>query len=191
MKTSSALVALLALLTLLLPLAATGAEFNAVVVDKSAIVFVFKQMSVPVDGKFGKFAAKLNFDPAQPAKATAQIDVDLTSIDTGSGEANDEAKSKAWFNVREFPSAKFLASGVRALGGNRFEASGKMTIKGRSRDVVAPFTFRPEGAGAVLEGSIPIQRLQYAIGEGTWSDTTTVADEVQVRFHFTLVGAKK
>ena len=38
----------------------------------------------------------------------------------------------------------------------------------------------------VLDGSFPLQRLQYNIGEGAWADTATVADEVQVRVHFVL-----
>ena len=179
------------LVAFVLPLTAMSAEFNAVQQDKSSVSFVFKQMGVPVDGKFAKFAAKINFDPAQVTKATAQIDVELNSIDTGNGEANDEAKGKAWFNAREFPLARFVSSGVKALGGNRYEANGKMSIKGRTRDVVTPFTMRQEGSLIVLEGSIPLQRLQYAIGEGAWSDTGTVADEVQVRFRFTLSSAKK
>jgi len=176
---------------LFLPLGALGAEFNAVMPEQSGIAFVFKQMGVPMDGKFARFTTRISFDPAQAAKAMAQIDVDVNSIDAGSSEANDEVKGKNWFNAREFPVAKFVSSGVKALGGNRFEAQGKMSIKGRTREVVAPFSFRQEGALAVLEGSIPLQRVQYGIGEGAWSDTGTVADEVQVRFRFTLGAAKK
>ena len=175
---------------LLLPLASAAAEFNAVVLEKSSVGFAFKQMGVTMEGRFAKFNAKVGFDPAQAVKATAQVDVDLASIDTGNGEADDEAKGKSWFNVREFPSAKFVSSSVKVLGGNRFEAVGKMNIKGRTRDVVVPFTYRQDGVLAVLEGSIPLQRLQYGLGEGAWADTATVADEVQVRFRFTL-GAKK
>lgn len=146
-------------------------------------------MGAPSEGRFGKFAARIAFDPAKPETGHAQIDVDLASIDAGSRDANDEVKGKAWFNTREFPAAKFISSGIKPLGGNRYETSGKMTIKGRTREVVAPFTARVDGNMVVLDGSIPIQRLQYGIGEGAWSDTATVADEVQVRFHFTLSAA--
>jgi len=175
------------------PLAVAAAEFTVVQAEKSSISFVAKQMGVPSEGRFGKFSARIAFDPASPERGRAQIDVDLASINAGSAEANDEVKGKAWFNVREYPAATFVASSLKALGGNggiaRYEAAGKMTIKGRTRDVVAPFTAKIEGRGIVLDGSIPIQRLQYAIGEGAWADTATVADEVQVRFHFTLTAA--
>lgn len=169
---------------------ASAAEFNAVQLDKSAVSFVSKQMGVPVEGRFKKFAAQISFDPAKPEFGKAQIDIDLTGIDAGSSDANDEAKGKAWFNVREFPSAKFVSGGIKALGNGRYEASGKMTIKGRTRDVVAPFSTKLDGGNLQVDGAIPILRLQYGIGDGAWADVGTVADEVQVRFRFTLAAKK-
>lgn len=173
----------------LLPLTVAAKEFSIVQPDKSSIVFVSKQMGAPSEGKFNKFVAQIAFDPARPELGRAQIDVDLASIDAGSSDANEEVKGKAWFNTREFPNAKFVASSLKALGGGRYEAAGKMTIKGRARDVVAPFGARVDDDTVVLDGSIPILRLQYGIGDGIWSDTATVADEVQVRFRLTLSAA--
>lgn len=174
-----------------LPLLADAAEFNVVQPDRSRLSFVSKQMGVPVEGGFAKFAAQIAFDPAKPESGRAQIEIDLASIDAGSVEASEEVKGKSWFNTREFPTARFVATGVKPLGGGRFEAAGRMTIKGRTRDVVAPFAYRLEGAAAMLEGSIPVMRLQYGIGEGVWSDTATVADEIQVKFRFAVAAGRK
>jgi polyisoprenoid-binding protein YceI len=71
---------------------------------------------------------------------------------------------------------------VRALGADRFEARGQLSIKGMTRDVIAPFTVKRTGESTVYEGGFSLSRLQFSIGEGIWSDTETVADEVQVRF---------
>jgi polyisoprenoid-binding protein YceI len=157
---------------------------SAVDTNKSAITFVSKQMNVPVEGKFGKFSAQLAFDPAQPSQGRVQVEVDLASIDTGSEEANDEVKSKGWFDVKNYPSARFVSSSVKSLGAGRYEVAGKLTIKGRSKDVTAPFTYKPAGAGGMFEGSLTLKRLDYGIGEGAWSDTDTVANEVQIKFRF-------
>ena len=174
-----------------LPLLAAAAEFNAVLPDKSRIAFISRQMGVPVEGGFRKFAAQVAFDPARPEAGRAQIEIELASIDAGSAEADEEVKGKGWFNTREFPTANFVAAGVKALGGGRYEAKGRMTIKGRTREVVAPFSYKADGANAVLEGSIPVMRLQFGVGEGVWSDTATVADEVQVKFRFTVAAGSK
>ncbi|MDD5175938.1 MAG: YceI family protein [Sterolibacterium sp.] len=180
------------LFTLLLALNAlpgTAAVFNVVVPEKSAVNFVARQMNVPMEGGFRKFSAQISFDPAKPESGKAQIEIDLSSIDAGSTEVNDEVKGKAWFNIRDYPSAKFASSAVKSLGGNRYQASGKMTIKGRTHDVVAPFNAKVEGNTLLIDGGIPILRLQYGIGDGAWADTATVADEVQVRFHLSLIAS--
>jgi len=162
-------------------LVASASEFNTVQNAKSQITFASKQMGVPVEGKFGKFTAQINFDPAKPEAGRAQVEIDLNSIDTGSDDANTEVKRKSWFDTQNFPTAKFVSSSIKAMGGGKFEAAGKMTIKGRTLDMVAPFTFKPEGKDARFDGTFTIKRLSYGIGEGAWADTSTVADEVVVK----------
>jgi len=165
---------------------AHGAEFSTVQLDKSSIAFVSKQMNVPVEGAFKKFAAQIALDPAKPEAGRARIEIDLASIDAGSSDADDEVKGKSWFNVREFPKASFVSSSVKALGGGRFEATGKMSIKGKTLDQRAPFTLKQEKGVLILDGTFPLKRLDYGIGSGIWGDTSVVADEFQVKFHFVL-----
>ena len=168
---------------------ATAVEFKQVQVNESTVTFGYKQMGVPMEGKFAKFTAQTSFDPAKLAKAQARIDIDLASIDTGSEEANDEVKAKAWFNTKAFPSAGFVSTGVKALGGNRYEAMGKLTIKGKTLDMVAPFTFQANGTRGLFDGVFTIKRLDYNIGEGVWTDVSTVANEIQIKFHLVLIVA--
>jgi polyisoprenoid-binding protein YceI len=164
---------------------------TAVNLDKSAITFVARQMNVPTEGKFGKFTVLLVFDPAKLNESRVQLEVDLSSIDTGSEEANDEVKGKAWFDVKNHPTAKFLSSAVKSPGAGRYEVTGKMTIKGRTKDVTAPFTFKPDAQGGLFEGAFVLKRLDYAIGEGPWADIETVADEVQVKFRISGAAGRK
>ena len=53
-------------------------------------------------------------------------------------------------------------------------------------DIVAPFTLTQAGGLRTVEGRFPLKRLQFRIGDGAWSDTDTVADEILVRFRFVL-----
>ena len=166
--------------------AAHAAQFSVVQLDKSSITFVSKQMNVPVAGIFRIFGAQIFFDSARPENGHALVDIDLASIDAGSADANDEVKGKSWFNVRETPRASFVSTAVTALGGGRFEANGKMSIKGKTQEIRAPFTVKQEKNRLVVDGFFPLKRLDYGIGTGIWSDTSVVADEVQVKFHFLL-----
>lgn len=166
-------------------------EFNQLQLDKSTLSFVSRQMNVPVEGQFKSFRGKLAFDPARPAAARAELEIDLASIDAGSKDANDEVASKAWFNTRDFPVARFVATSVKPLGGNRFEVAGKMTLKGRTQDLTTPVTLRQEGNSAIFEGSLMLKRADYAIGDGVWADFGTVANEVQVKFRLVAVAAAR
>lgn len=175
---------LAALLALALPTAAQApAKIDRA---RSSIRFVSTQMNVPVEGRFTRFDATVAFDPARPEATKAQFEVDLGSIDMGSPEGETEAKRKPWLNVEVFPRATFVAESVKAAGPGRYVASGKLTIKGVSQTITAPFTLSEAAGVRTVEGQFPLRRLQFRIGEGPWSDTDTVADEVLVRFRFTL-----
>ncbi|WP_137939332.1 YceI family protein [Chitinivorax sp. B] len=178
----------------LLALLATGAMAAAhadtpLVPAKSEIRFGFKQMNVPVEGKFKKFAGTFDFDPAKPEAGKADLQIELGSIDLGSPEGETEAKGKAFFNTSAFPQARFVATGFKPLGNNRYQVNGKLTIKGVSRDISAPFTVKPEASGYTTEGTVTIQRLSFKIGEGDWADEATLSNDVQVKFKLAL--AKK
>lgn len=170
--------------------AAQAVEYTQVQPDKSTITFAYKQMGVAMDGRFRKFAGQLSFDPAKPATARATIDVELASVDTGSSEADQEVVSKPWFNSKAFPSARFVSTGVKPLGGNRYEVAGKLTIKGLTQDVVVPATFTPQGSSGVFDGNLTIRRGDFTIGEGSWAKFDIVANEVQIKFHLTAVSGK-
>lgn len=163
-----------------------AAAQQKIIPAKSSIRFVTKQMNVPVEGQFKRFDASVAFDAAKPEATKAEFDVDLGSIDLGNAEGETEAKRKAWLNIDAFPKARFVAASVKSLGGGRFEAAGALTIKGLSQNIVAPFTLTEAGGVRTVEGQFSLKRLQFKIGEGPWSDTDTVADDVLVRFRFAL-----
>ena len=159
---------------------------QAVIEDKSFIRFALTQMGISVEGRFRKFDASVAFDPANPAATKGDFSVDLASIDLGTPESETEAKRKPWLDAQGFPQARFTASSVKALGGNRFEARGPLTIKGTAREIVAPFTVAESGGVRTVDGQFTLKRLQYRIGEGEWADTDTVADDIIVHFRFAL-----
>lgn len=182
--------ALLAVTALGFPLLSQAVEFKTVQADKSALTFAYKQMGVGMEGKFKKFAVQLSFDPAKLAAAKATMDVDLASIDTGSAEADDEVAGKQWFNTKAFPTARFVSSGVKSLGGNRYEVAGQLTIKGRSQPVAATTTVTVQGNNATFDGAFVLKRADFAIGEGPWADFGTVANEIQIKFHLLATSGK-
>ncbi len=178
----------LAMLAWLASPAASAVEYRTVVPAQSAVQFEFRQMGVPIQGGFKRFVAQMAFDPARPEAARARIDIDLASIDAGSPEADEESAGRLWFNSKAYPKATFASSAIRALGNNRYEMHGTLTIKGRSRELVVPVSYSPGRTAAVFEGAFTLQRLDFGIGEGMWADVDTVANAVKVKFRIAATG---
>lgn len=162
-------------------LAASAAPLKTDVAH-SSVAAAFKQMDVPVESKFTRFAAQIDYDAAHPDKASARLDIDTASLDLGAAEYNKEIAKKAWFDSAQFPKATFVSSSIKPASAGKLNVAGKLTIKGRSMDVAFPVSVRPEGGKQVFEGQLPIKRLAFNVGEGEWKDTDLVANEVVIKF---------
>lgn len=177
----------------LLSLAAlsTQAAPRAVDTARSDISFSVKQMGVAVDGRFARFDAQVNFDPARPETSSAALTVDIASIDAGSEEADSTAAERAWLDKAGFPKATFKSTSVRAVGPGKYEAKGLLTIKGKPREITVPFTAADQASGStLLSGKFSIRRTDFGIGGGEWNEGDLVANEVPVKFQLLLAPAK-
>ena len=158
----------------------------------SEIAFTTRQMGVPVEGKFGKFMAQVKLDPKKPDTGSVVFGIDTGSARFGSAELDAEVPKPIWLSVAKFPQASFQSTAIKATGPGRFDVAGKLTIKGVVRDVSVPVQVTQAGTGAALvstaSGSFVIKRLAYKVGEGEWTDTSLLADEVQIRFKLQFTG---
>jgi polyisoprenoid-binding protein YceI len=169
---------------LLLAAGAIAAQAATLQPDKSDLSFTFKQMGVPVDGKFRTFEAQLDFDARKPEAGRIAFTVDLGSVSLGDPGFDKELAGSPWFDTKRNGKASFVSSAIKAAGPGRYEVAGKLTIKGASRDVVVPITL----AAGVASGSVAIKRLDFKIGDGEWADTSMVANDVTVKFKLAFSG---
>lgn len=172
-----------------LPLFATTLTVAASNIDagKSQITAAFRQMNVPVDGRFTTFSGNIVFDPKKASAGRARIEIDTASFDVGAPEYNDELRAKEWLDTSTYPKASFVSSRVTGAGPNRFEASGRLSLKGKISEIKVSFSQRFEGKAAVFEGEFPLSRKTYSIGGPAWDQT--VADQVVVKFRI-VTGSK-
>lgn len=167
-------------------MAATGLAFAQVDAAKSTITATSKQMNVPVEGKFKKFDARVSFDPAKPSAGSAQLNVDIGSYDLGDDSYNEQVRGKDWFDAKTYPKATFTSSSIAPAGPNKYTVTGTLTIKGKSQNVTFPMTVTTQAGEQTFDGVLPISRLKFEVGTGEWKDTSTVADEVTIKFHIVV-----
>ena len=168
-------------------LAAGQAGAQGVLIDRSEIRFLSKQMGVNVEGRFRKWKANIVFLPKDPGASKADFEIDLGSVDLASDDAEAEVKRPLWFDTAKFPVAKFASNAVRSTGADKYEVAGALTIKGTTHDAVVPINLRKDAGGnSVAEGSFTLNRLDFKVGEGEWADPKTVASEVVIRVRMVL-----
>jgi polyisoprenoid-binding protein YceI len=186
----AASVAALALAGLLVPAGKTRAEPAPakLVPAQSEISFQLKQSGVPIDGKFRRFDAQLALDPKAPQDGSVTVSIDTASATVGFADSDVELPRAAWFDSTRFPRAVFRSSAITALGGGRFQAAGRLELKGTSRELVVPVTIVQSGAQSTATGEFTVRRLDYKVGDNEWSDVSLVANDVRVRFKLVFAG---
>ncbi len=146
----------------------------------SKLGFAGKQNGEAFAGKFSRFSGTVAFDPAKPEAGHADIVIDMASAGTGDTQRDEALPQAEWFNAKTFPQGHFVATGFRPKGGDAYEAAGKLSIRGISRDVTLPFTLRVSGDTAHASGHLDLVRTSYGVGQGPWSSGQWVALEVGV-----------
>jgi polyisoprenoid-binding protein YceI len=176
------------------PAAAPAAAVTHYTLDpaKSSLEFAFTQAGALNKGHFARFPVSLDFAADNLAASRLEVGVEVTSLDSGDKDRDDTLRSADLFAVAKFPQAHFSAAQIVKTAAG-FEAQGKLSIRGVTRDVRVPFTFRTasEQGAAVgyMNGKVTIRRLDFGVGQGEWQATDQVGNDVVVSFALRLSAA--
>ena len=161
---------------------------------KSTLEFTFMQAGAQNKGRFTRFPVSFDFAPGALAGSRLEVTVEIGSLDTGDQERDDTLRSADLFAVAKFPQAHFTASQFVSTASG-FEALGKLTIRGVTRDARVPFAFRTADEHGVavgyMSGKTSIRRLDFGVGQGDWTATDQVGNEVGVSFALRLTAAAR
>jgi len=145
----------------------------------SALAFATRYDGMVFTGRFPDFETILHFDPDNLEAAHLDVTIPLASAVTGNGDRDSTLKTADFFNITRFAQARYSASTFRDLGNGHYAADGTLNLKGIEKPVTLTFTWEP-GTPAILTGNARIQRLDFDVGIGDWSDTKTIPDEVSI-----------
>jgi polyisoprenoid-binding protein YceI len=157
---------------------------------KSSLEFTFMQAGAANKGRFARFQLGFDFSAENLAASRLDVTIEMSSTDTGDQERDDTLKGADLFAVAKFPQAHFAASQINRTASG-YEAVGKLTIRGVTRDARVPFSFRTatENGAAVgyMSGKTSVRRLDYGVGQGDWKATDQVGNDVGVSFTLRLI----
>jgi len=172
------------LLALALPGIASAADYT-VQPGGSTLGFTGKFQGEAFQGMFGKWTAAISYDAAKLATSKFDVEVDLASVKTGDKDRDGALPGADFFNVAKFPKAHFVTTGFRQNGAQVI-ADGNLTLRGVTKPVSLNVTFKPAGAGATLDVSGTLKRLDFGVGGGEYADTSVIDGDVKVNAHLVL-----
>lgn len=170
-------------------LAAPAFAADYVQATGSSLTFATRYQGETFTGRFPSFRTTLRFDPRQLAASKLDVTIPLAGFTTANKDRDDTLRGAEFFNVARFPTARYVATRFRHLGGNRYAADGTLTLRGVSKPVVLDFTLTP-GAVPILTGKATVKRLAFGVGSGDWADTELLPDNVAVSTKVVLAQKK-
>jgi polyisoprenoid-binding protein YceI len=174
-------------LLLLLSASALAEECYTADAASSEVVFRVTQSGAPFSGTFRKFNGELCFDKGRLLRISATLDP--ASIDSGLPELDVILKDKDFFAVREFPLVKFSSSAAQSKG-EVHTVRATLEIKGVRRETEVMLKTQTSGGKLSVSGNLTLDRLQYGVGTGEWSNTQWLGAEVQLQVKATLTPKK-
>ena len=105
--------------------------------DHTVAEFAVRHMMIcTVHGQFNRISGVLNFDPANVAAASFEVEIDAAGVYTGIPRRDNHLRSPDFLDVARYPTITFKSTKVEQTGSNRSKATGDLTIRGVTRSVV-------------------------------------------------------
>lgn len=119
----------------------------------------------PRTGTFGTFQGTAALEGEQ--LKSVQVDIETASLTTDIDRLTNHLKSPDFFDVNQFPQAKFVSTAVEPAGDGQVTITGDLTLLGTTKSISFPATVSTSD-GFKLNAELVIDRTQFGMtfGEG-------------------------
>lgn len=145
-----------------------------------------------LEGQFGASTGSITIDPKQPAATKVDVTFQVDQLTATSSGFVNHLKSPDFFNVAEFPTARFVSTAVTPKGANAATMTGNLTIKGVTKPVTLDVSFIGAGNNPMSKklnfgftGRGTIKRSDFGLGMAV----PAVSDEVRLTVHAAFAAA--
>jgi polyisoprenoid-binding protein YceI len=142
----------------------------------SEVTFKIKNLGFNTSGSFSGLAGTIRFTPDAPDGCSFDVHINAKTVNTGVELRDNHLRGEDYFDVKNYPQIRFVS--VKVTGSKKngtLFVSGKLTIKGITKDIAFPFTAQPVTNGFLFTGDFKINRRDFGVGGGsTLSDNLTV-----------------
>jgi len=140
-------------------------------VNSSAQFGIAHLLISTVTGKFDQFKGTIRLDPANLAKSSVEVAIDVSSLNTGNATRDKDLVSPNYFDAAKYPNITFKSTQVTDLGGGALSVAGTLTIHGETKPVVIAVSGWGTGPGmkpgskvaGFRKGTLTLKRSEYGI----------------------------
>ena len=100
-------------------------------------------------GKFNNISGFILFDEANPQNSSTEITINTKGISTGVEKFDDHLKSKDFFDIKNFPIAKFVSKKIIVTSKNKAKIIGDLTILSTTKSITLEAIFNKSGINPV------------------------------------------
>ena len=163
-----------------------------IVQEQSRLTFKASVYGKEFTGTFPDFDGDIIFDPNNLEKSSADISVSIASVNSDDSERDSQMLGSEWFNVADYPWARFKILTFEKMGTGKYLAVGELTIKNKTLPVSFPFQLdiveAAEGGNrAFVEGELTVNRQGFGLGEGAWESADIVGLDVSIQIKLVAV----
>lgn len=102
----------------------------------SNLAFSIKNLQIStVKGHFKDYKASVTYDEKKRLFTAMQAVIKVASVDTDNAGRDGHLGEDDFFNVKKFPTMTFKMTSYKALGGNKGEVTGELTIAGVTKSI--------------------------------------------------------
>jgi polyisoprenoid-binding protein YceI len=156
----------------------------------AALVFHTSQPGgTEIRGEFPRFDGLICLDPDDKGTDLVRLHVQTGSVDTKLPELDEALRGPVFLGSAQWPQATFESESVQRLDDQgHYKVKGIFTLRDVSKTIEVPFTLvpSPDTRTAKLAGETAINRLDYGVGQGRWSDTQWADNKVTLEFSVSL-----
>jgi polyisoprenoid-binding protein YceI len=128
---------------------------------------------------------KAKFDPDDLTGGTADLELDLSSLDSGSAKRDKHLRSADMLDVDDFATAKIHVDNVKKAGNASYTADATVDVHGLTRKIPVTFdVLGPTSNGLRVKGTASFDRFDFAIGSR--DDGVPIADRQDIEIELTL-----
>ncbi len=175
-----------------------GADTYDVDSTHSEVSFRVRHFVSQTPGKFDDYKATFELDPQDLENSSVEFVVQAKSINTNNDDRDKHLRSEDFFWVERYPTLSFTSGRIKSLGGNKFEVTGTMSIRGVEKIITVPVEFLGfikdpwGGQRAGFETQFTINRKDYGIEWNKALDAggVVLGDEVKITLNLELVKRK-